>query len=127
MSILLAIFVDNLLPVFIVIGAGVLLGVTLRPDVKAVSRTTFYTLTPCLIFSGLLNTPLTGDETQQVAAFAILATLTMAAVAWLIATVLGWRDKRRRALVLPGGCGTPGIAKESVPRRLDAETVSGSM
>lgn len=101
MSILLTIFVNNLLPVFIVIGAGIVLGVTLHPDVKAVSRTTFYTLTPCLIFSGLLNTPLTGAETQQVAAFAILATLAMGIVAWLIATALGWRDKRRRALVLP--------------------------
>ena len=101
MSILLTIFVNNLLPVFIVIGAGIVLGVTLHPDVKAVSRTTFYKLTPCLIFSGLLNTPLTGAETQQVAAFAILATLAMGIVAWLIATALGWRDKRRRALVLP--------------------------
>ncbi len=101
MSILLTIFVQNLLPVFAIIGAGVLLGVTLGPDVKAVSRTTFYTLTPCLIFSGLTNTPLTGAEAQQVAAFAIVATLATAAVAWLIATALGWRHKRRRALVLP--------------------------
>ena len=65
MSILLSIFFNNLLPVFIVIGAGILLGITLQPDVKAISRTTFYALTPCLIFSGLTSTPLTGAEAMN--------------------------------------------------------------
>ena len=60
--ILVTIFVNNLLPVFFVIGVGLLLGVTLRPNVKAISRTTFYALTPCLIFSGLTDTPLDGAE-----------------------------------------------------------------
>ena len=101
MSILFNIFVNNLLPIFVVIGAGALLGVTLRPNVKAISRTTFYTLTPCLIFSGLVGTPLTGTEAQQVAAFAAMATLATAAVGWVVASMLGWRDKRRRALLLP--------------------------
>jgi predicted permease len=101
LSILLGIFLNNLLPVFIIIGAGALLGVTLNPDVKAISRTPFYTLTPCLIFSGLTNTPLSGDEVQQVALFAVLATMLTAAVAWGIATALGWRHIRRRAVVLP--------------------------
>jgi predicted permease len=101
LSILVSIFVNNLLPAFVVIGAGVLLGVTLRPDVKPISRTTFFALTPCLIFSGLTNTPLTGTEAQQIAVFAAVATLATAGVAWLIATLLGWRDRRRRALILP--------------------------
>jgi predicted permease len=99
--ILVTIFVNNLLPVFFVIGVGLLLGVTLRPNVKAISRTTFYALTPCLIFSGLTDTPLDGAEAQQVALFAALATLLTALAAWFIATVLGWRGKHRRALVLP--------------------------
>jgi len=101
LSILFNIFVNNLLPIFIVIGAGALLGVTLSPNVKAISRTTFYTLTPCLIFSGLVGTPLAGTEAQQVAAFAAMATLATAAVGWVVASMLGWRDKRRRALLLP--------------------------
>jgi predicted permease len=99
--ILVTIFVNNLLPVFLVIGVGVLLGVTLRPDVKAVSRTTFYALTPCLIFAGLTDTPLGGAQAGQIALFAILATLLTAVAAWLVATALGWRSKRRRAMVLP--------------------------
>jgi predicted permease len=100
MNILLGIFVNNLLPVFLVVGTGMLLGVTLRPDVKAISRTTFYTLTPCLAFVGLTRTPLSGAETQQIAAFAALAQLATAALAWLVVSLLRWQGTRRRALVL---------------------------
>jgi predicted permease len=101
LTVLLNIFIQNLLPVFLVMGTGVLLGVTVRPNVKAISRTTFYALTPCLIFSGLANTPLSGAEAGQVALFAALATVGGMVVAWVVATVLGWRGSRRRAFVLP--------------------------
>jgi predicted permease len=101
LTVLLNIFIQNLLPVFLVMGTGVLLGVTVRPNVKAISRTTFYALTPCLIFSGLASTPLSGAEAGQVATFAALATTGGMVVAWLVATVLGWRGPRRRAFVLP--------------------------
>jgi predicted permease len=101
LTVLLAIFAQNLLPVFLVMGTGVLLGVTVRPNVVAVSRTTFYALTPCLIFSGLVNTPLSGAEAGQVALFAALSTLAAAAAAWVVATLLGWRSRDRRALLLP--------------------------
>ncbi len=101
MTVLLNIFIQNLLPVFLIMSTGVLLGVTVRPNVKAISRTTFYALTPCLIFSGLAGTPLSGAEAGQVALFAALATLAGMVLAWLAATMLGWRGPRRRAFVLP--------------------------
>ncbi len=101
MSLLLNIFVHNLLPVFIIVGVGAALGLTIKPEVKAISRTTFYALTPCVIFSSLTNARLTGAETGRVALFAFVATLAVAALAWLAATLLGWRGKRRRALILP--------------------------
>ncbi len=99
--IILNIFVNNLLPVFIVVGIGVLLGLTIKPNVKSISRMTFYALTPCLVFSSLTQAKLTGAETGLVALFATAATLATAALAWGVATSLGWRGKRRRALVLP--------------------------
>ena len=101
MNTLIGIFVNNILPVFLVVGTGALLGVTIRPDVKAISRTVFYVLTPCVIFSGLIRSRLTGTETQQVALFAALATLLTAGLAWLVATLFGWHGTRRRALTLP--------------------------
>ena len=100
MTLLLNIFVNNILPVFIVVGVGALLSVTLRPDVKSLTRITFYVLGPCLIFSGLTRTPLTGDEVQQIALFALLVQLSITALAWLIVTLLRWESARKRALLL---------------------------
>jgi predicted permease len=100
-TLLLSIFANNILPVFLVVGVGALLGVTVRPDVKAISRATFYALTPCLIFSGLTRSQVTGTETQQVFLFAALATLSTASLAWLAATLLRWDGTRKRALILP--------------------------
>ena len=100
MSIVLDIFVNNLLPVFLVVGIGALLGVTLNPDVKALSRVTFYAITPCLAFASLTQTRLTGAEVQQIALFAILAMLAVSAIAWAIAALLRWERRRQRTLVL---------------------------
>jgi predicted permease len=98
---LLTIFVHNILPVFLVVGTGSLLGVTLRPDVKSLSRTIFYVLTPCLIFSGLTRSPLSGAETGQIVVFAALTSMITSGLAWLAATLLRWESRRKRALLLP--------------------------
>ncbi len=101
MVILIEIFLHNLLPVFLIVGAGALLGATLNVEVKSLSRTAFYVLTPCLIFSRLTRSELSGAEMGQIVLFATLATLLTGGAAWLTATVLGWRGPRRRALTLP--------------------------
>jgi len=100
-TLLLNIFANNILPAFLVVGAGALLGVTIRPDVKAISRMTFYALTPCLIFSGLTSSPLDGNELTQIAVFGVTVSLVLAGLAWLIAALLRWDSVRTRALVLP--------------------------
>jgi predicted permease len=100
-TMLLSIFVNNILPVYAVVGVGALLGVTVNPDVKAISRTTFYALGPALIFSGLTRSSVTGTETQQIALFALLATLSTAVLTWLVAMALRWDGRRRRAATLP--------------------------
>lgn len=100
MTLLLHIFLQNILPVFLVVGVGALLSVTLRPDVRSLSRITFYVLGPCLIFDGLTRTPLSGSEVQQIALFALLAQLTVTALAWAIVSLLRWDSRQRRALLL---------------------------
>lgn len=100
MTLLLSIFANNILPVFIVVGIGALLSVTLRPDVKSLTRITFYVLGPCLIFGGLTRTPLAGDEVQQIMLFALLVQLSLTGLAWLIVTLLRWERTRKRALLL---------------------------
>ncbi len=100
MNIIANIFINNLVPVFLIIGGGVLLGLWARPHIRSVSRTTFYALTPCAIFSSLVTAPLTGSETGQVALFATLATLATTALAWPVGMLLGWRGPRLRAFLL---------------------------
>jgi predicted permease len=99
-TLLLNIFVNNILPVFIVVGIGALLSVTLRPDIKSLTRITFYVLGPCLIFGGLTRTPLSGNEVQQLMLFALIVQLSVTALAWLIVTLLRWESTRKRALLL---------------------------
>jgi hypothetical protein len=93
-------FVNNLLPIFIVIGVGVILNRTLKPDVKSLSTISFYLFVPALIFSGLVRSDVTGEERGQIAAFALLAAAAMFALGWLIARALHWPEKRQRALLL---------------------------
>jgi predicted permease len=99
-TLLLHIFLQNILPVFLVVGVGALLSITVRPDVRSLSRITFYVLGPCLIFAGLTRTPLNGSEVQQIALFALLVQLSIVAVAWAIVILLRWEGRRRRALLL---------------------------
>lgn len=100
MTLLLNIFLQNILPVFLVVGVGALLSITVRPDVRTLSRITFYVLGPCLIFNGLTRTPLSGSEVQRIALFALLAQLSITALAWAIVSLLRWEGTRRRALLL---------------------------
>ena len=100
MTLLLSIFVNNILPVFIVVGVGALLSVTIRPDIKSLTRITFYVLGPCLIFAGLTRTPLSGGEVRQLMLFALIVQLSVTALTWLIVTLLHWESTRKRALLL---------------------------
>ncbi len=94
LNIVLSIFVNNIFPVFLIIGAGALLGVTIKPDIKSVSRTTFYALTPCIVFSSLTNARLSGSEMGSVVLFAVLATLgSLAASRWVFSrSLLSYRS-----------------------------------
>ncbi len=94
------IFYNNIVPVFITIGLGYALKRTLRIEIKSVSRTTFYVLSPCLIFSSLVQSTLSGEEFWNIAGFEILATLVIALVAWAAAKVLRFDRDMESAFLL---------------------------
>jgi hypothetical protein len=52
---LLSVFVENILPIFIVAGIGFLIVRYLGADVRTLSRVTLYVLTPCLLFDVLVT------------------------------------------------------------------------
>jgi len=67
--ILLSVFLDNLLPIFLCAAAGVAVGRAFQPDLRTVTRLSFYIFSPCLVFSSLTQTPVSGAEFAQLAVF----------------------------------------------------------
>jgi hypothetical protein len=80
-----AIFVDNILPIFLCAGAGFVVGRRLKPELKTASRLAFYIFSPCLVFTSILHTELSGGEFGQLALF----TLGVLGVMGLIALTTG--------------------------------------
>ena len=81
---LASVFVNVLLPIFILMGFGVLLDKKLHIDVKSVSRVTFFVFSPCLIFSSLVRSSVGGQDSTQILAFVLLITLVIGVIAALL-------------------------------------------
>ena len=110
---MVAVFIDILLPIFLVIGLGVLFEKSKKPDFKSISNLTLYFFTPCLIFAGLIK----GQD--KLTAFLPKATIFMIAltlVLWglgvLAGRLLGLDERRRSAFCLTTimmNCGNYGL------------------
>ena len=95
-----AILYNNIVPVFIAIGLGYILERRLKIEIKSVSRTIFYALTPCLVFSSLVKSTVSGGEFWRIASFEVLITLVVALVAWGVARVLRFDRAMESAFLL---------------------------
>jgi len=83
--ILLSIFVENILPVFIAAGLGYLLDRKFDLDVKTISRMAFYVLSPCLIFTSLTQSSVSGEEFGSIILFEVLMMAILLAITWSVA------------------------------------------
>lgn len=95
-----AILYNNIVPVFIVIGLGYILERRLQIEIKSISRTIFYALSPCLVFSSLVTSTISGGEFWDIASFEILITLVVALVAWGVARALRFDRAMESAFLL---------------------------
>jgi len=95
-----AILYNNIVPVFIAIGLGYILERRLKIEIKSVSRTIFYALTPCLVFSSLVKSTVSGGEFWRIASFEVLITLVVALVAWGVARALRFDRAMESAFLL---------------------------
>jgi hypothetical protein len=95
-----AILYNNIVPIFIAIGLGYALERRLSIEIKPVSRTIFYVLSPCLIFSSLVTSTISGQEFWDIAFFEILITLGLALVAWGMARALRFDRATESAFLL---------------------------
>lgn len=78
--ILLSVFLNNLLPIFLCAAAGVALGSAFKPDIRSVTRLAFYVFSPCLVFSSLTRSLVNGSEFMQIATFTLVHIVLMAAL-----------------------------------------------
>jgi len=83
---LLQLFGKNLLPIFLIAGAGWLLTVWKKVGVKPLSQVGFHLLSPCLIFTLIVDSKISAHDFLQLSAFAlatygITAGLALAVVA----------------------------------------------
>ena len=95
-----AILYNNIVPIFIAIGLGYILERRLRIEIKSVSRTIFYVLSPCLVFSSLVQSTVSGGEFGRIASFEILVTLGMALIAWGVTRALRFDRAMESAFLL---------------------------
>lgn len=81
LSLLASTFVNNLLPILSLGGAGFVLGKTLALDSRTIGRAVFYIFAPALVFNLLLKNDIAVGEALAVAAFAVAMILIMGALA----------------------------------------------
>lgn len=100
MAILLTILWKVILPVFIVIALGYLLERWLSLDARPISRVIFYALAPCLVFSSMARSSVSGADIWKIVSFALLTTLTMGLFSWVVTRVLRFSRAMESAFLL---------------------------
>ena len=93
---LLTTFVDNLLPILLVSGAGFVLGKLLTVDSRSLGRVVFYVFSPLLVFDLMIKSTLTLQQAFTTAAF----TASVITVMGLIAFLFGWLFRLERPYLL---------------------------
>ena len=88
MSTLLEILVQDILPIFVVIGLGYAFARRTLPDIRVLSRLTFFIFSPSLVFVSLVQSNIDGGELLQISAYVVTVTLIMGALALIAARVL---------------------------------------
>ncbi len=100
MNILLSIFTENILPVFVAVGLGYLLDRKFDLDAKTISRICFYVLSPCLIFTSLTQSSVSGEEFGRIALFQVSVTVVLLALTWSLARLIHLTRQQESAFLL---------------------------
>ncbi|MBW6512407.1 MAG: AEC family transporter [Desulfuromonadaceae bacterium] len=94
------IFIDIVLPVFLIILTGFLLAKFGSFDMRTLADIALLIFTPALVFTALLKTPGTLTMSHQLVPFMIIYTLTMWTLAVVCGRSCGLGNDDRRALIL---------------------------
>lgn len=97
---MLKLFADNLLPVFLIAGAGYFLAARTRLDPKPVTQVAFLLLAPCLVFDALASSHVSGMALLRMVGFGATTLLGLGAVTALVGRALRWPRRLIAAAVL---------------------------
>jgi predicted permease len=81
-------FLNNLLPVFLIAGAGALLASITSIDTRSLSQLILYLFSPCLIFSLLIQSEVSNDQFIRIGLFSIALVIIIGGITWLIGKLL---------------------------------------
>jgi predicted permease len=97
---LLTIFLNNLLPIFLIAGAGYLLSRFLKVNPRPYSQIAFNLFTPFLIFNLLTQNNLGGLDILRPMLFALVLTLLAGAITWIIGKLFKIESRTVTAMLL---------------------------
>lgn len=97
---ILDVFLQNILPIFLVASIGFALRRRFGLDKQTLSKLTFYAFSPALVFSSLANSQIPNGEMVRLAAYALAVTLLIGGIALLVALVLRLSRTNTMALLL---------------------------
>ena len=101
-------FADNLLPILLLSGAGLLLGKTLSVDSRGLGRVVFYVFSPILVFNLLLHIELSSGEILATMGFAAALAALTGLLALLFGRLLHLESPVLMAIILTAAFGNTG-------------------
>jgi predicted permease len=132
-TVLAAIFVSDILPIFTIAAVGFLLARQLNASVKTLAHIVFYALVPCLVFRLLVTANIVGPQFGRMALLAVLVAAAMGLIARLVAVPLGLSRPELSAFLLVvmfsngGNYGLPVVLFAFGPEALSYGTVFFAM
>jgi predicted permease len=97
---LLSLFLNNLLPIFLVAGIGFLMSRYMGVNPRPLSQVVFYVFSPCLVFNLLTQSKLEGSEIAQVMLLAVLSVTLVGAITWTAGKFLHIERRMLASLLL---------------------------
>jgi len=105
---LLVLFANNLLPIFIIAGSGVLAGKYLKVSPRPVSQIAFYIFSPCLIFYLLTTNHMDNGDILRMSGFTTAGILILGGVALLLGYLIRLERRLLVAVLLTSMFGNAG-------------------
>jgi predicted permease len=97
---IVAVLTQNIFPIFVVATLSFALQRWLALDKRTLSSVALNLLSPCLVFSSLVNSQLPGAELFELAVFAVLSILLMGLLALIVASIFRLSRSETAALLL---------------------------